>query len=284
MIAFWHILRRAAAQWITHSDARFGAALAYYAVFSLGPIIVIATAVAGLVFGRAGVREEVAKAIQGLIGPTGAQALDAMLAAADKPKSGAIATAVGIITLVIAAVGVVVQLKDALNAVWEVVPRPGGGLWQFARSYVLSLACVLALGFLLLVSMIVTAVLSAAGNLFEPYFHQYALQIINSCSSILVSALFFAAMFKWLPDVPIDWRDVWEGAILTALLFEVGKAVIGLYIGNLGLETTYGATASIVVVLIWVYYSSQIMLFGAEFTNVVAKVRGSIARRGPDAA
>jgi membrane protein len=255
-------------QWVGHKDARLGAALSYYSVFSLGPLIVIAIAVAGLLFGQDAVRTEVTGALRGLLGVTGAQAIDAMLAGATKAREGILAIALGLGTLIFAAIGVVVQLKDALNTVWEVKAPPGKGIWGFARAYVLSLAGVLALGFLLLVSMLVTTALAAAGKYLAPYLPEVALQVVSSALSFGVITLLFAMMFKWLPDAPVRWHDVWIGAIATAALFEIGKFLIGLYIGTQGLESTYGATASIVIVLIWVYYSSQIVLLGAEFTHV----------------
>ena len=176
-----------------------------------------------------------------------------------------------------------VQLKDAMNSVWEVETPPGSGIWRFARTYILSLAGVLAVGFLLLVSMLVTTALAAAGKYIAPYLPEAAFQIMAFIASFAVITLLFAMMFKWLPDTEIAWRDVWPGAILTAALFELGKFLIGLYIGKQGLESTYGAAASIVVVLIWVYYSAQLVLLGAEFTAVYAQRHGSRRAQGSTA-
>ena len=172
-----------------------------------------------------------------------------------------------------------VQLKDALNTVWEVGETRGHGIWQFMRSYVASLAAVLVLGFLLMVSLVVTAGLAAFGKYAAPYTQEWLLHLISIVVSLSVISLLFAMMFKWLPDAPVDWYDVWLGAIITAVLFELGKSAIGFYIGKQGLESTYGAAASIIVVLIWVYYSSQIILMGAEVTHAFAKHRGSIKKR-----
>ena len=163
-----------------------------------------------------------------------------------------------------------------MNTVWEVQSPAGKGIWGFARTYILSLAGVMALGFLLLISMLVTTALSAGGKFFAPYLPEAAFQAVSFVVSFGVISLLFAMMFKWLPDTKIRWRDVWIGAIATAALFEIGKFLIGLYIGKQGLESTYGAAASIVIVLIWVYYSAQIVLLGAEFTNVYAKAHGSL--------
>jgi len=271
----WPLIRTAASQWVEHKDARLGAALAYYSIFSLGPLIIIAIAVAGLLFGADLVRGEVAGGLKGLLGDSGAKAIEGMLAAADKPSEGIFATVISVGTLIFAAVGVVVQLKDALNTVWEVEAPPGKGIWGFARTYVLSFAGVLSLGFLLLISMLVTTALAAAGKFLAPYLPEMALQLVSFAVSFVVITALFAMMFKWLPDAAVAWRDVWLGAAVTALLFELGKFAIGLYIGKQGLESTYGAAASIVIVLIWVYYSAQIVLFGAEFTNVHSKQRTS---------
>jgi membrane protein len=275
MATWWAPLAETFNDWSEHKDARLGAALAYYSVFSLGPLIVIAISIAGLAFGQEAVQGQVTGAIRGLLGDTGAQAVEAMLKGADRPREGMLATILGLGTLLFAAIGVVVQLKDALNTVWEVKTPPGKGLWRFARTYVLSLAGVLALGFLLLISLLLTAALSAVGKYIAPYLPEGALQIAGSAASFAVIGVLFAMMFKWLPDTRVEWRDVWLGAILTAALFELGKFVIGFYIGKQGLESTYGAAASIVVVLIWIYYSAQLVLMGAEFTQVYARRYGS---------
>jgi membrane protein len=276
---WWTVMKEAASNWSTHKDARQGAALAYYSVFSLGPIILIAVAVAGLLFGRDAVTSQVMSSIREMLGDTGAKAVEEMLAGASRPAAGILATIFGVGALLFAAIGVVVQLKDALNVVWEVEDSTESGLWHFARNYVLSFAAVLTLGFLLLVSLIVSAGLAAAGKYVASYLPEGALQAVSMLISFVVVMALFAMMFKWLPDIAVGWRDVWLGAFLTALFFEVGKAAIGFYIGKQGLESTYGAAASIVVVLIWVYYTSQIILMGAEVTHSYARITGSLKRR-----
>ena len=273
------LLRETMSQWVNHNDARQGAALAYYSVFSLGPVIVIAVAIAGILLGANAARGDVTDALQGLLGNTGAQAINAMLEAASRPRDGIVASVVGIATLLIAAIGVVVQLKDALNTVWEVEQAPYSGLWSFLRKYILSLAGVIALGFLLLVSMLATTALSAAGKYISPNLPEASLHIVNFGVSISVITSLFAMVFKWLPDTVVRWRDVWPAAAMTAVLFETGKFLIGFYIGKQGLESNFGAAASIVIVLIWVYYSAQIVLFGAEFSNVCAKHSCSYAQK-----
>ena len=275
----WTVAKEAAENWSSHKDSRQGAALAYYSVFSLGPIIVIAIAVAGFFFGREAVNGQVASSIKDMLGNTGAQAVQAMLADAARPREGLLATTLGLTALIFAAIGVVVQLKDALNTVWEVGETPGHGLWHFIRNYVVSFAAVLALGFLLLVSLLVTAGLAAFGKYAAPHVQEWLLHLITVLASVGTISLLFAMMFKWLPDAAVDWYDVWLGAVVTAVLFELGKSAIAFYIGKQGLESTYGAAASIIVVLIWVYYSSQIILVGAEITHAFAKHKGSIRNR-----
>jgi membrane protein len=275
----WTVAKEAAENWSRHKDSRQGAALAYYSVFSLGPVIVIAIAIAGFVFGQAAVSGQVASSIKDMVGDTGAQAVQAMLADAGRPREGLLATLIGLGALMFAALGVVVQLKDALNTVWEVQEAPGRGLWHFIRNYAASLAAVFALGFLLMVSLIVTAGLAAFGKYAAPHVREWLLQLVTIFASVGVVSLLFAMMFKWLPDAAVDWYDVWLGAIVTAILFELGKSAIGFYIGKQGLESTYGAAASIIIILIWVYYSSQIILMGAEITHAFAKHKGSIKNR-----
>lgn len=277
---WWTVTKEAASNWSSHKDARQGAALTYYSVFSLGPIILIAIAIAGIFFGREAVSSQVISSLKDMLGDTGAKAIEAMLAGASRPAEGALATVAGVGAVLFAAIGVVVQLKDALNVVWEVEESKESGIWHFVRNYVASFAAVLAVGFLLLVSLLVTAALAAVGKFAAPYLPEGVLHAISMLASFAVVTLLFAMMFKWMPDVFVGWRDVWLGAILTGLFFEVGKAAIGVYIGKQGLESTYGAAASIVVVLIWVYYTSQIILMGAEITHVSAKHKRSSKQRG----
>jgi membrane protein len=279
MARLWTITKTAVLNWSRHKDARQGAALAYYSVFSIGPVIVIAISVAGLAFGREAANGEVAASIKGMLGDTGANAVQAMLADAGRPRQGLLATLLGTGALVFAAIGVVVQLKDALNIVWEVKETQADGIWHFLRSYVVSLAAILALGFLLLTSMIITAAVAAFAQTISAYVQEWLLHLVSTLISFSVVSVLFAMMFKWLPDAAVDWYDVWLGAIVTAALFELGKSAIGFYIGKQGLESTYGAAASIVVVLIWVYYSAQIVLLGAEITHAFATHQGSIRKR-----
>jgi membrane protein len=274
-MAVWSLLRETASRFSGHKASLLGAALAYYAVFSLGPLMVIAIAIAGFAFGDAAARGEVSAQLKNLLGDTGAQAVEAMLAGADRHHNGLVAATIGVGTLLFAAIWIVVALKEALNTIWDVVAVPSAGIWSIAKSYLASVVGVLVLGFLLLVSLLVTTVLTAAATYITPFVSVAPLHAMSFLLSFAVVSLLFAMMFKWLPDTDIAWGDVWLGAIVTAVLFEAGKLLIGLYIAKQGLESTYGAASSIVVVLIWVYYNAQIVLAGAEFTRVYAEHHGS---------
>ena len=269
------MIKQAAINWSNHKCPTLGAAIAYYSIFSLGPVIVISTAIAGVIFGQDAAHGEIAEQIRNLLGDSASQALMALLAASRHPWQGVWQTAFGLATLLFAAVGVVVQLKDALNTVWEVDQPRGSGVWHMVRTYLVSLAGILSLGFLLLVSLIFTAALAAVGKFIAPHLPETSLQVAGSGASFGLITVLFAMMLKWLPDTPVSWRDVWFGAALTAALFEIGKFLIAFYIGKEGLQSTYGAATSLIMLLIWVYYSSQIVLVGAEFTHVHAQRRAA---------
>ncbi len=279
MNSAWRLIRTTIENWIAHKDARQGAALAYYSVFSVGPLMVIAVGIAGLAFGQDAARGEVQGQLSGMVGQSAADALNTMVTSANKPQQGLLATVVGTTLLLFSALGVVVQLKDAFNTVWEVDPKHISGVWQFIRTYLISLAAVIGVGFLLLISLAFTTALSAAGQYLGTQLPQTVLQTAGSVISFAVITAMFAIMFKLLPDTPVKWRDVWLGAAITAALFELGKLLIGIYVGKLALASTYGAAASLVILLIWVYYSSQIVLLGAEFTHCYAS-----SHRKPEAA
>lgn len=265
------LFREAVSGWLSHNVSRLGAALAFYSLFSLGPLLLIAIALAGLFFGEEAVRGQLSAQLSHLVGEQGAKGIQDLLAGAGKFSEGLFATALGIITMLVAAVTVVVQLKDALNTVWEVEQPASASVSVFARRYAAALAGVAAMGFLLLVSLLITTALSVFGNTFSGYFPEILFHLISLAISLAVTATLFAMMFKWLPDAQISWHDVWPGALITAVLFELGRFLIGFYIGKQGLESTYGAAASVVIVLIWVYYSAQIVLFGAEVTRAYAR-------------
>jgi len=275
--ALWGLAKQAAGAWSEDKAPRLGAALAFYSVLSLAPLLVIAIAIAGLVFGRDAARGYLMTQIQGMVGKEGGGAVEAMLANTQKPGAGAVAAVLGVLTLVAGATGVVGQLQDAMNTIWEVAPKPGRGVVGFLKSRFLSLGMVLGVGFLLLVSLLLSTATTALGSFFGGLVSRNApvLEAANFAVSLVVVTLLFAMIYKLLPDAEIAWRDVWVGAVLTALLFVVGKTAIGLYLGKSGIGSTYGAAGSLVVLLVWVYYSAQILFFGAEFTKAYADQFGS---------
>jgi len=272
----WSLLKQTFNEWSEDGAPRLGAALAYYSIFSLGPLLIIAIGVASLFFDGGAVQQQIMGQIRSLVGDQGAQAIEAMLAGASTGSQSLVATVIGFVILLFGALSVVVQLKDALNIIWNVERTPVSGIWGYVRTYGLSLAAILGLGFLLTISLISSAVISGMGQAFGSGFGEAALQAINFALNFLVLTLLFAMMFKYLPDTDVGWRDVWIGAALTALLFNLGRFLIALYLGKQGLESTYGAASSIVLILVWIYYSAQIVFFGAEFTQVYARRFGSL--------
>ncbi|XGV96870.1 MAG: YihY/virulence factor BrkB family protein [Leptolyngbya sp. BL-A-14] len=272
------LLKDTVTEWNEDKVPLWAAALAYYTIFSLAPLLLIAIAIAGVAFGEDAARGEIVGQIQGLVGKEGATAIQSMIQNAHRPGSGGtIATIVGIATLLFGASGVFGQLQDALNAIWGVKPKPGQGIKSFLQSRFLSFAMVLVIGFLLLVSLVLSAALAAVATFFSRFMPDFIVlgQVLNFVISFGFITLLFAAIYKFLPDVNVAWKDLWIGAATTALLFNIGKFLIGLYLGSSGASSTYGAAGSLVVILLWVFYSAQILLFGAEFTQVFAKYRGS---------
>jgi membrane protein len=257
---------------------RLGAALAYYTVFSIAPLLLIAIAIAGLVFGQEAARNEISGQLGGLMGPSTAKALEDMVQAAAKPKSGVMATIIGIITLMFGASGVFAQLNDALDTIWNVEKQKKGGIVATIKDRFLSMAMVCGIGFLLLVSLVFDAAISAMGKYFGNRFPggEALLQAGQLIVSFALVTVLFAAIFKFLPDIKVAWRDVWLGAVFTSILFVVGKFALGLYIGKAAASSTYGAAGSLVVLLLWVYWSAQILFLGAEFTQVYARTLGSL--------
>jgi membrane protein len=271
------IVKEAFADWKDDNAPRLGAALAYYTVFSLAPLLVIAVAIAGLAFGAEAAQGRIVVEIQGLVGKAGAEAVQGMLESARKPSSSVWAAILGTVTLLLGASGAFAELRGALNVVWEAPPRPGGGLWGAIRDRLLSFAMVLVLGFLLLVSLAMSAGLSAVNGYTVGLWPgaKALLEAVNAVFSFGIVTVLFAAIFKLLPDTKIAWRDVWAGAATTAALFTVGKTLIGLYLGKSSIASAYGAAASLAIILAWVYYAAQILFFGAELTQVYARRHGS---------
>jgi membrane protein len=272
--AFWALLKDAGSEWVEDKAPRLGAALAYYTAFSLAPLLVIVIAIAGLVFGQQAVQGHLSAQIQGLVGAEGAQAVETMVANANKPATGTLASILGIVMLLVGAGGLFGELQDSLNTVWEVQPKPGRGLLGMLRDRFLSFTMVLGTAFLLLVSLAVSAALAAMGSVFGEWGVSFLGQVLNFLISFAVITLLFAMIYRFLPDVRIAWRDVWLGAALTAALFSVGEFLIGLYLGYAGTASAYGAAGSLAVLLVWLYYSAQIFLFGAELTKAHAHYLG----------
>lgn len=270
------LLKATAKEWVEDKAPRLGAALAYYTVFSIAPLILIAITIAGLIFQDA--QQQVITQVQGLIGEQGAEAIQSMLKAAQKPAQSITATILGFATLIFGAAGVFVQLKDALNTIWDVDETSAkGGIMAFVKKYFLSFSMVLGLGFLLLVSLLLEAGVAIAGEFVKDTIP--GMDVIMQSLAVVISfgviTLLFAMLFKFLPDVKVAWHDVWMGALLTSALFVVGKIGLGLYLGKAAAASAYGAAGSLVILLLWVYYSAQILFFGAEFTQVYSKYHGS---------
>jgi membrane protein len=279
--------------WSKDNVPRLGASLAYYTLFALSPILVIVIAIAGSVFGAEAVRGQIVGEIDGLIGKQGAEAIQTLLQGAHRDQAGTLAVIVGSITLIIAASGAFLELQHALNTIFRVKTDPKkSGIERLILSRLRSFGLVISIGFLLLVSLLVSAALSALSTRIQ---HSelggpVLLQVINLVVSLAVMTLLFGLIYRVLPDVRLAWRDVWTGAFVTSLLFSIGKFLIGLYLGQSSVASSYGAAGSVVVLLVWVYYSAQVILLGAEFTRVYAEHRegrapppNHLARRDPTA-
>ena len=272
----WKLLKTIVMKWLDDEPFQSAAALSYYTLFSLAPLLIISIAVAGFVFGREAAQNQIVSTIQGLIGQESAQAVQALIQnAGNRPTTGMISTLLGAIILLFGAGGVVGQLQISLNTIWGVKTQSDSGLRDFIRKRFISFAMVLGVGFLLLVSLAVSAFISgltqSIGSLFEGF------TVIAHLLDMLISfgfvTLLFAMIYKFLPDVEIQWNDVWVGAALTSLLFTIGKFLIGFYLGTSSVTSVYGAAGSLITILLWVYYSALIFFFGAEFTQVYSTSR-----------
>ena len=272
----WNLGRDAVAGWMRHQVSRTGAALAFYTVFSLAPVLILSIAMAGFFFGEQAARGEIVAQIAGLIGQAGANAVQAVLENASRRGSGILATLVSVVTLIIGANTALAELKTGLDQIWDVPSQQRQGFWYFIRTRVSSVGIILALGFLLLVSLVISAALSALERIWggDKVVNTLVLWL-NAVLSFALVVVLFGTIYKVLPSVRIAWRDVFIGSVVTAVLFTVGKFAIGAYLGNSGLASTYGAAGSVVLLLVWVYYSAQVFLFGAEFTRAYAYQLGS---------
>jgi membrane protein len=276
----WELLKRTLQRWNEHDAPRLGASLAFYSMLSLAPMMVLVVAIVGLAFGEKAAAVQVADQVRGMVGPQGAEAIQALIWNARSSQASTFASVVGLATLLFGASSVFAELRAILNLVWDARRPDGVGLLQLLRHRAFSFGMVLAVGFLLVVSLTISAALAAAGKYFGQWLPLPAdtLAAVNFLVSFAVTTGAFALLYKYVPMVRIAWSDVWIGAFATALLFTVGKTLIGLYLGRASFESAYGAAGSLIVVIVWVYYSAQIFIFGAEFTHVYAHTHGT--RRG----
>jgi membrane protein len=273
------LTKQAVSAWIDDYAPSMGAALSYYTVFSIAPLLLIAISVAGLAFGVEAARGEVVAQLRGLMGDAAAQAVQGMLESANKPGQGLVSTLIGSALLIVGATTVFGELQAALDRIWRAPERiRDGGIWSLLRARLLSFSMILAIGFLLLVSLLISAALAAFGRWLGPAFlgWEIAANLVNFIISFTLVTGMFALVYKVMPRVHVAWRDVWIGAVVTAALFNIGKLLIGLYIGKSGVTSVFGAAGSLAVLLLWVYFSAQIFLLGAEFTWVYAHNLGSL--------
>jgi membrane protein len=281
----WSLIKTTFSSWLDDYAPSMGAALAYYTLFSIAPLLLIVISTAGLVFGEEAVRGEIFAQLRDLMGDQGAQGVQSLLASVSEPKKGIAGTIIGTVLLVVGATSVLGELQDALDRIWRAPEKDRkGGIWTLIRTRLLSLGIILGIGFLLIVSLVFSAAVAALGKWWKPFFSN--LEILATAMNFFVSLMFlsalFAMLYKLMPRVRIQWRDVWAGAAVTALLFTIGKLLIGIYIGKSAISSGFGAAGSLVIVLVWVYYSAQIFLLGAEFTRVYSQAHGSLKGRVAD--
>jgi membrane protein len=270
IVTLWHVTLRAVQDWWNDNCLRLAASLAYYTALSLAPLVLLIVGVVGLVLDRQQVGAQISVQLEGLIGPAGRELVTSILAATN-PQGGTVATIIGLATLLIGATAVFGELQATLNLIWEVQPAPTNGvwagIWTLLRDRIFSLTLVLALAFLLLVSLVISAALAGATALFHGPEQAVLSRILEIVVSLLVLTFVFALLYKYVPDAEIGWRDVWLGGLITAVLFTLGKTAIGFYLGQASVGSAYGAAGSLIALLVWVYYSALIMFFGAEFTH-----------------
>jgi membrane protein len=276
--AIFQLLKATYTEYNNDNVQRMGAALAYYTIFSLAPLLVIAISIAGLVFGAQAVQGQIMGEIQGLIGPDSAKAVQTMIQSAHKPAHSTIASIIGLVVLLMGASGVFTEIQSALNIIWDVDTKKLGGFWNFLKSRFLSFGLVLGIGFLLLVSLLLSAALTAVATYLEGFLPIPAalLHAADFIISVGFITVLFALIFKLLPQTRIPWTDVWVGSAITSVLFTIGKFLIGFYIGKSVTASAYGAAGSLVIIVAWIYYSAQLLYFGAEFTHVYATSCGSL--------
>jgi membrane protein len=272
LAAAWTLAKTTGNDFMDDNALRLAAALAYYALLSLAPLVVLAIAIAGFAVGDQSARGAIARELGAVVGSEGGQAVETIVRSAQAPAAGILSTIIGIVVLFFGASGVFTELQSALDTVWAVVPKPGRGIKGVIRDRLFSFAMVMGVAFLLLVSLILSAGLSAVGHFFEHLLPggEAVWQMLNFVISLVVVSALFAVMFKTVPDAKVAWRDAWVGGAVTSVLFSIGKFLIALYLGKSSVSSAYGAAGSLVVLVIWVYYSACILLVGAEFTRVYA--------------
>jgi membrane protein len=278
LASLFSLCRQAINAWMDDYAPSMGAALAYYTLFSIAPLLLIVISIAGLVFGADAARGHIFAELRDLMGEDGAAAVQALLQSVNKPAQGVLGTVVGVVLLGIGAISVFGELQNALDRIWRAPGRAGsGGMWALVRARLLSFGMVLGIGFLLILSLVASAAVAALGKFAATLFGSWAVlaELLNLVVSFALVTVTFAMIYKIIPRVRIGWRDVWIGAAVTALLFSIGKSLIGLYLGRSTFASGFGAAGSLVVLLVWMYYSAQIFLLGAEFTWVYAHVHGS---------
>ncbi|MFZ5547575.1 MAG: YihY/virulence factor BrkB family protein [Pseudomonadota bacterium] len=277
------LARLAVTAWLDDNAASMGAALAYYTLFSVAPLLLIVISVAGMIFGTDAARGEIFDQLSGLIGAPGAAVVQQLIESVNRPTGGILATALGLLLMLVGATTVFAELQSALDRIWRAPPRRQAGLWRLLRARVLSFGLILGLGFLLIVSLVLSAALSALQRWWAGWFGgwEVALEAFNLVGSLALMTLMFAMIYKIMPRVRVAWSDVWVGALVTSGLITIGRVLIGLYLGTGMVTSGFGAAGSLVAMLVWVYYSAQIFLLGAEFTWVYAHERGSRRKHPP---
>lgn len=274
---FFGLIKQAVNSWLDDYAPSMGAAIAFYTVFSLAPLVIIVIGIAGFFWGEEAVQGQLFAQVSSMVGVEGAKAVEGVVQGAQEPSQGIIATIISVLMLGVGATTVFSELQSALDRIWKVDTKKQSGIWGLIRSRLLSFGLVLTLAFLLLVSLVISSILAAlgtwAGGILPGW--ELLLQGVNLVITLGILTLLFAMIYRFMPQAPVAWRDVRTGAFVTAVLFEIGKVLIGLYMGKASVASSYAAAGSLVVVLIWVYYAAQVFLLGAEFTRVYAEAHGS---------
>jgi membrane protein len=275
--AVWSVIKETASDWKEDNASGLAAALAYYTLLSIAPMVVLAVAIAGLAFGEEAARGQISEQIGAVVGPQAGESIQSIAQNAQAPSAGVLSSIIGVIVLLFGASGVFGELQTSLNTIWEVEPKPGRGIVGVIKDRFFSFTMVIGVGFLLLVSLVLSAAIAGVGTFLESSLPggEALWMVLNIAISLGIITLLFALVFKVIPDAKISWRDVWVGAFVTAVLFTIGKLLIGLYLGKSTLTSSYGAAGSLVALVVWVYYASQVVFLGAEFTQVYARRFGS---------